>query len=78
MSVAVFIPPPFFLEKGMKQLSAIAAITRFLCMQVVAVVGCPEGTVHHRDAHAAQNILRRGIAELESIGKTCMSVATVG
>lgn len=40
---------------------------------------CPEcGAVHHRDLHAAQNIYRRGIAELESIGKTSPSIATAG
>ena len=33
---------------------------------------------HLRDLHAAQNIYRRGIADLESIGKTCTSVATAG
>ena len=32
---------------------------------------CPEcGQVHDRDVHAARNILRRGIDELENGGKT--------
>lgn len=32
---------------------------------------CPEcGCVNHRDLNAAINILRKGISELESIGKT--------
>ena len=40
---------------------------------------CPVCRKHHlRDAHAAMNIYRRGIADLESIGKTCTSVATAG
>ena len=40
---------------------------------------CPVcGQYHPRDAHAAMNIYRRGIADLESIGKTCTSVATAG
>ena len=40
---------------------------------------CPEcGAIHHRDLHAAQNIYRRGIAELESTGKTGPSAATSG
>ena len=40
---------------------------------------CPVcGTVHHRDLHAAQNIYRRGIAELESSSKTVPSFATDG
>ena len=50
----------------------------FLCMQVIAVVDCPVGTVHHRDAHGAQNILRRGFAELESIRKTGHRAAAAG
>ena len=40
---------------------------------------CPQcETYHPRDLHAAQNILRRGIAELGSAGKTGPSVATAG
>lgn len=40
---------------------------------------CPVcGRYHLRDAHAAMNIYRRGIADLESICKTCTSVATAG
>ena len=40
---------------------------------------CPVCGQHHlRDAHAAMNIYRRGVAELESICKTCTSVATAG
>lgn len=40
---------------------------------------CPVCGQHHlRDAHAAMNIYRRGIADLESIGKTCTSVANAG
>ena len=40
---------------------------------------CPVcGRYHLRDAHAAMNIYRRGVAELESISKTCTSVATAG
>lgn len=40
---------------------------------------CPVCGQHHlRDVHAAMNIYRRGVAELESICKTCTSVATAG
>lgn len=40
---------------------------------------CPVCGQHHlRDAHAAMNIYRRGIADLESISKTCTTVATAG
>lgn len=40
---------------------------------------CPVcGAVHHRDLHAARNIYRRGIADLESTSKTGPSIATAG
>ena len=39
---------------------------------------CPEcGSINHRDLNAAKNILRKGISELESMGKTSSEASCV-